>query len=143
LTVTDCRNEILQILAHQDCFTAADFADVVLDPAINDKRDALIRSVLKDLVEAGMLRALPDDTWMLTAPLGVAGQEVQISLNTAIAMASEINAFIDGTDRKDWPRADALNLGEHNILMCLAIIGELRGSDEDDDGEWRERDGAN
>lgn len=143
MTLTDCRNGILELLAHQDVITPSDFATIEIDPEVEDQREALIRSVLGDLVEAGMLRVLPADPalpldnslWILTAPLGVSGQEVSISLPTAIHVTSEINAFIDAFE-KEWPRPDALAIGEHNVLMLLAMLNELRDmGDDDGDGE--------
>lgn len=142
VTLTDIRNSIVQILTQKDTFSADDFAQVEVSKDLEPQRDALIRTALKDLVEAGMLRELVSapagggsgSIWILTAPLGVAGQEVPISLPTAIHIAREINEFIEAFE-EDWPRADCLNIGEHNVLMLLAIIGQLRSTDagEDDD----------
>jgi hypothetical protein len=94
-------------------------------------------------VQAGVLRALPanveprdTDFWILTAPLGVAGQQIQLSLPTAIHVAKEINAFREAFEmQEEWPAADPLSLGEYSVLMILQIVGELRadlndGADE-------------
>lgn len=136
MTLLQIRNALVSHLSEHDTVTPEDFGSIELPNDLQDHREALIRTVLADLCEAGMLRALgpagePATMWVLTSPLGAAGQEVGLSLPTCAAIADEINAYKDTFDRDDWPTADALSLGEPQILMLLTIIGHIRSNEPD------------
>ncbi len=141
MTLLSIRNAIVSHLTGSDTFGQDDFPSIPLTDDVADQRDPLIRTVLADLVTAGMLRAIPpvapgtaSQLWILTSPLGSAGQQVSVSLGTAIEVADEINAFIDAFSM-DWPECDSLELHEGNILMLLGMVSKLRGGDDTPDDE--------
>lgn len=143
MTLLPIQNAIIAVLAEKDTFTAADFNGIPLPEKLEGMRDGLIRAVLADLVAVNMLRAVaPDDNsadgraslWILSSPLGSNGHQVSISMETSSAIAEEINAFIEATG-EEWPEADALNIGEHNILMLLAIVARMRSEVDEEESE--------
>lgn len=151
MTLLSVRNQLLGLLTDRDTLTPADFAAIKLTPAIEPYRDDVIRQVLKDLTEVGMIRDLraPGETvpsaWVLTVQLGHSGQQLTIGYDTASQIAEEINAYRDACELEhQWPEADALHVTEDTILMLLSIISDLR---DEDDGpsrpplegeEWKE-----
>lgn len=145
MTLLNLRNQLTGLFTDRDTLTVADFAAVKLTEDLEPYRDNLIRTVLKDLTETGMIRDLKvpgqeqPSAWVLTVQLGHSGQQVPLGYDTAVAVADEINAYRDAFELEDeWPEADALHITEDQVLMLLTIIGNLRQEDEPLEGdEWK------
>ena len=154
MTLLHLRNQIVQHFCEHDTLTPDQFGRFEVSKDMEGRKTELVNTVLGDLAGAGMIRLLlgamadpatgapaKDPIWILTSPMGAAGQEVPITLPTAAAIADESAAFVDAYE-EDWPVPDALSIGEHNVLMLLAIIARLRSEDCDEDDELGGPDGG-
>lgn len=150
MTLLNVRNQILGLFTDRDTLTTADFAAIKLTEELEPHREAIVRTVLQDLSESGMIRDLKApgqdlaSAWVLTCALGSAGQQVGISLELAASIAEEVNAYRDANDlTEEWPETDALAINENSVLMLLDIIGDLRHEDSDEPlpgDEWKGED---
>lgn len=127
MTLLDCRNQIIGLLCQKELITTDDFPSIKVDPAFADRRDDLIRAALDQLCNFGMIAKVGDQTWVLSEPLGGAGQEVQLSMGLCNEIANVINTFAAAKDVEH--QVDALNIHEGHIVALLQIIDEILGNE--------------
>lgn len=143
MTLTTIRAQLVSILCQQETFGPQDFAAVRVAKELEPHKEAVIRRALDDLVGAGMLAALPRPgaqpndpasqpvLWVLTQPIGSAGQTVHLSMHVANGIAETINTFFDAHETGD-DRVDPLNIHEGHIITLLDILGDVLSTDPDD-----------
>lgn len=132
MTLLDIQNQLVAFFTNNGVFSLLENGTSInVSKEFGDQKEGLIRLCLKDLETAGMVKEIPggSNQWILTAPLGHSGQQIEISHSTSSLVAEEINAFIDAAE-VDWAKANALSLHEGNIVMLLGIIATLRGDDK-------------
>jgi hypothetical protein len=132
MTYLDLSNQVVSVLLESPVFTNEHFAAIKIDPQYEEKREALIRSTLRLLESAGLIKQADSDFWMLTQPLGAMGQDIHLSAKTASFVADVINTYL-AANKVDGDHANALSIGEEDILMLVQIIGDVISTDPDDE----------
>ncbi len=135
MTLLDVRNQIVQHFCRKDIFTPGDFAAIRLAPAFEERREAVVRAALHELVDNGFLRpgvtaAVADDFWLMSLPMGFAGQNVHVSLQVAGGVAACINTYFEARGVTE-NQVDALNLNEQHFVTLLEILGDVLSTDPD------------
>lgn len=123
----EIQNQIVGFFIQNDVMTSSDFQSIKVGNDLADKKDAAIIASLGLLAEAGLIKSLGDNTWILVAPLNSAGQEVHLSMATCDEIANVINMDLQSKDIDD--RVNSLEIHEGHILTLLGIIDELLGKE--------------
>lgn len=122
MTLLQSTNQVIGALLEKDIFTQADFASIKVDDAMLDRRDDLVRASLATLVEAGMIRPIGTDAWILVAPLNSNGQEVHISMGTCLNIAETLNLYLEAEGIEE--RVNAMEIHEGHIMHLIEIVAE-------------------
>ncbi len=136
MTLLDVRNQIVSKLCTKTTFAPEDFDAVKVRPEFEDRKEAMVLAALDELSIMGMVRPIHGDStiWMLSSPLGMSGQQVHISMGTAVQIADIINTYLGANDLGGEP-ADALNIAEIDIITIIGILGDILSIDPNDLGE--------
>ncbi len=135
MTVLDIRNQIVEKFCRKSTLSFDDFEALSVPQEFEGAKFGLAMAALEELTEIGMVHHVePDDDsepfWILSAPIGASGQNVHLELSTLEGIASIINSFLEANEIEDT-RADALNIGERDILMLIGILGDILDVDPD------------
>ena len=90
--------------------------------------------------EHGLCKPAGDKLWILSSPVGAAGQTVQLSMRASEAVAETIETFFEAHD-VEHEEIDKFNLHEGHIWQLLGIINDLVEGDEDDEEGEKYREG--
>lgn len=134
MTLLDIRNQLFSHFCEKDTFSIEEFSKIKLDKALEDQRDALIRVALVEMGEHGLCKPAGDKLWILSSPVGAAGQTIQVSMQASEAIAETIETFLTGHEIEHEP-IDKFNLHEGHLWRLLGIINDLVEGVEDEDEE--------
>lgn len=134
MTLLEIRNQLFSWFCESDTFSTADFPKIKIDKALEDKRDDLIRVALTEMGEHGLCKPAGANLWILSSPVGAAGQTVQVSMQASEAIAETIETFLTGHEIEHEP-IDKFNLHEGHLWQLLGIINDLVEGVEDDEDE--------
>jgi len=125
MTLLDIRNQLIGHFCKEDTFKLDDFTIIKIDDdTTNDQKDGMVRAALKQLVEAEMVTEASKDFWILTVPLGSAGQQVDVPIEIAQAIADCINTYAKANELPIDP-VDALNIHAGHLASLVGIINDL------------------
>lgn len=125
MTIIDVRNQLIGHFCKKDTFSGSDFSKIQVDNEVQGQRDGIIVAALDELEDSGMIRQVePNLLWMLAAPLGNDGQQVDVPLVIAYEIAKCINQYAQGNDLP-IDTVDALNLHAGHIATLVSIINDL------------------
>lgn len=132
MTLLEIRNQLFSHFCEKDTFSIEEFSKIKLDKALEDQRDALIRVALVEMGDHGLCKPAGDKLWILSSPVGAAGQTVQVSMRASEAIAETIETFLTGREIEHEP-IDKFNLHEGHLWQLLGIINDLVEGVEDDE----------
>lgn len=126
MTLLDATNVLLDYLSTSDTITEEVLDSIHLgdDTLDESARIGILFAAIDELVKSNVLVEIDEFTWMLVEPLGMRGQTVHLSTNTATAVAMIINAWLDAQDAQG-ARSNALNITEVDIIMMYNILGNI------------------
>ena len=121
LTLLDLTNQISEYFLDHTIFTFDEFGAINIPKEYNEIRNDLISAALDEMESEGFIKRVNEAQWILLKPIGFAGQDVHLSMETSVTVSATINAFLDAHN-VPGNRSDALNLGEMDIVTLLQII---------------------
>lgn len=124
MTILDIRNQLVGHFCKEDTFCANDFLSIKMDASLEEQRGELVQKALAQLVEAGMVAQIGSELWMLCEPLGSSGQQIDVPIEIAEAIANAINTYIKANDLP-LDTVDALNLHAGHLATMVGIISDL------------------
>ncbi len=133
MTLLDIRNQLFSHFCKTPTFGISDFPKISLDKTLEDSRETLIRMALAEMVELGISKPVatanePPSLWILSAPIGQAGQTISLSMTGSEAVATTIEDFFNAFEVEHDP-VDKLNLNEGHIWQLIEIINTLSESE--------------
>lgn len=134
MNLLEIKNQVIELLFKNPILEVSDFVKVKLPKELEPFRESLVRECLRDLEELKFVRAATKDgiksIWLLEAPLGYSGQEIQIGLQTASTVASILNRWREATGKKD-EFCNVMAISENDILnLCVIVMQELNQTED-------------
>jgi hypothetical protein len=124
MTLLDIRNQLFSHFCESDTFSTDQFSKIKLDKTLEEERDSLIRVALSEMMEHGLCKPAGSKLWILSNPVGSAGQTIQVSMQASEAVAETIETFLSAHE-VDHEQIDKFNLHEGHIWQLIAIINDL------------------
>lgn len=124
MTLLDIRNQLVGHFCKEDTFSREDFASIKVDEKLSAQRDTLIEAALAQLEDMGMVSVANPNLWILCEPLGSAGQQIDVPIEIAEAIAACINTYVKANDLP-LDTVDALNLHAGHLATLIGIVNDL------------------
>lgn len=121
ITLLDITNQVTEFFLDHTIFSIDEFLGVNIPEVYGEIHYDLVLAALEEMESNGFVRRLNEDQWILIKPIGFAGQDIHLSMETSVGVAAIINTFLDAHGTKG-ARSDALNLGEMDVVTLLQII---------------------
>lgn len=133
MTLLDIRNQIFSHFCEKDTFSNLEFTNIKIEKSLEDHRDSLIRAALEEMGEVKLCKKVGDNLWIMSNPVGSAGQTIQLSMRASETVAETIETFFKANNVEHEP-IDKFNLHEGHIWQLLGIINDLveDGTEEKD-----------
>ena len=128
MTLLSIRNQIVGILLQKDSVSVSDFSGIKVPDDLADRREDLVRTALGTLCEAGAIRPVGNDLWILVSPLNAAGQDVHLSMTVCNEIADVLNTDLAAKEVDE--QVDVLNIHEGHIVGLLQIINDILAGEE-------------
>lgn len=138
MTLTDVKNSIFSFLLKNDVFIVDKHTELFKYEVEPEIVMLAVREGLKDFEAAGLVKKLSDNAYIVTQPLVMRTQGVEISAKLSEAIAEFINKYrvaheIEGSI------PDKLNITEEDLGNLLYISQDIlingEGSEEEDSDE--------
>lgn len=130
MTIQDIRNQLIGHFSFEDTFTMASKDSIYVEKENLDRKEAMIRSGLDELVNMGMIRSVDAGFWVMVRPAYEVVQPINLSIHTCLEIAETIETFFEGND-VDYDPINPLTLNEGHIKTLLQILNEILGSTVD------------
>jgi hypothetical protein len=126
MTLIDIKNQIVSHFTSNDTFLLErDGVKIKIPKDLEPAKDALIKTSMKDFEDSKVVKYIEGVGWILDAPIGANGQQVEISLPCAHVISQTIGAYAKANKELEIESIDTLNITEKDIWIMLRIIHEL------------------
>lgn len=124
MTIQSIRNQLIHHFCEDDTFTMASQDAIWVEKEVVDKKVALIKEGLADLIEMGIIRAAGPDFWVLNRDMHEVVMPMNVSVQTRLAITSVIETWHDAHDI-DFDLLDPLSITEREIHALLGMINDM------------------
>jgi hypothetical protein len=133
VTIQDVANQIIIHFCEKDTFTLDDAAEIDVDPTLEANQFDLVLTALGELEEAGLIKSVggyndkdPEDEpfWILSRPMQGVGQDVRISIQTAIIIKDTIEQYM-AANGLPHDSVNPFAIHEGHIRRVLEIVSDI------------------